>query len=107
MVYLPARGKVIMKRVSVRTQIPVFYLKEGKYFVCYTPAFDLAASGETLEEAKKSFDISYQLIIEETIKDGSLEEMLESYGWTKIRNKWSAPQVVGQESKDIQIPVHA
>jgi hypothetical protein len=96
-----------MKRVTIKTQIPVFYLKEGKNFICYTPAFDLAASGTTLEEARKSFDVSYQLIIEETVKSGTWEEMLQNYGWTKVKNKWSAPQVVGQESKDIQIPVHA
>ena len=96
-----------MKYVTVKTQISIFYLKEGKRFICYTPAFDLAASGDTLEEARKSFDISYQLIIEETVKRDTWEEMLQNYGWTKVRNKWSAPQVVGQESKDIQIPVHA
>lgn len=96
-----------MKHIAITTQIPVFYLKEGKFFVCYTPAFDLAASGKTLEEAKKSFDASYQLIIEEVVKDGSLEEVLEGYGWAKIKNKWSAPQVVGQESKDIKIPAYA
>ena len=73
-----------MKHLAIRTQIPVFYLKEGAFFVCYTPAFDLAASGETLEEAKKSFDVSYQLIIEEVVKDGSLEEVLQNYGWTKF-----------------------
>lgn len=96
-----------MRHVAIRTQIPVFYLKEGDLFVCYTPAFDLAASGESLEKAKQSFDTSYQLVIEEIVKDGSLEEVLEGYGWTKIKNKWSAPQIVGQESKDIQIPAHA
>ena len=96
-----------MKHVAIRTQIPVFYLKEGKHFICYTPAFDLAASGDTLEEAKKSFDVSYQVIIEETIKTGTMEDMLQNYGWTKIKNKWSAPQVVGQESKDIKIPAYA
>ncbi len=95
------------RKVTVTTQIPIFYLKEDKHFICYTPAFDLVASGETLEEARKSFDISYQMIIEETVKDGTWEEMLQNYGWTKIRNRWSAPQVVGQESKDIKIPVHA
>ncbi|MBI2094961.1 MAG: hypothetical protein HYT89_02205 [Candidatus Omnitrophica bacterium] len=94
-------------QITVKTQIPIFYLKEGKHFICYTPAFDLAASGETLEDAKKSFDTSYQLIIEETVKNGTVEEMLQNYGWTKVKNKWSTPQVVGQESKDIQIPVHA
>lgn len=96
-----------MKHITVKTQIPIFYLKEGKSFICYTPAFDLAASGDTLEEAKKSFDVSYQMIIEETVKDGTVEEMLQNYGWTKIHNKWAAPQVVGQESKDVQIPVPA
>jgi hypothetical protein len=69
-----------MKHVTVKTQIPIFYLKEGKHFICYTPAFDLAASGGTLEEARKSFDTSYQLIIEEAVKDGTWEKMLQNYG---------------------------
>ena len=96
-----------MKITSVQTEIPVFFLKEGETFICYTPAFDLAASGNTLEEAKKSFDTSCKLILETVIKDGTLDEVLQNYGWVKSKNRWSPPRLIGQESKDIQIPVHA
>ena len=96
-----------MKITNVHTEIPVFFLKEDDTFVCYTPAFDLAASGDTLEEAKKSFDISCKMILEEVVKKGALEEMLQNYGWVKLKSRWSPPQLIGQESKDILIPVHS
>ena len=96
-----------MKIAKIETQIPVLFLKEGEVFVCYTPAFDLAASGDTLEEAKASFDVSCKMILQEVVKDGTLETMLQNYGWVKSKAGWSSPKLIGQESKEVRIPIHA
>lgn len=45
----------MLKHTPVKVNIPVLYLKEGETFVCYSPAFDLAAHGDSFEDAEQSF----------------------------------------------------
>ena len=92
---------------SVKATIPVIYLKEGDTFICYSPAFDLVSHGDSFEDAEKSFWQSLKLFVEQVSKKETWPEVLREYGWEKVKKAWTPPRVIGQESKEIEIPLPA
>jgi len=95
----------MLKRTTIKASIPVIYLKEGETFICYSPAFDLAAHGDSFGDAAQSFTQSLKLFVEQVSKKGTWEEVLREYGWEKVKHEWNPPRIIGQESKEIEIPV--
>ena len=91
----------------IKTNIPVLFMREGDVFVCYTPAFDLAAHGDTFEDAKKSFEVTFKLFMREVTHMGTWSKVLKEYGWKKINKTFIPPQLIGQETRHIEIPVFA
>lgn len=91
----------------IQANIPVIYLREGDAFLVYTPALDLCAHGNDLEDAKKSFETSVDLFFEEAIKRNTLSEVLREYGWKEVKRKWIPPIVIGQYSQPIEISIPA
>ena len=96
-----------MKRTTIRANIPVLSLREGEAFLCYSPAFDLVAHGDSFEDAKRSFAQTLKLFIEEVSKKGTWEAVLGEYGWEKVKKDWTPPRIIGQESQAVEIPVPA
>lgn len=94
----------MMKQTTIKSSIPVIYLKEGDIFICYSPAFDLVAHGDSFEDAEKSFTASLRLFIEEVTRKGTWEDVLKESGWTKLKKAWSPPRIIGQGNKSIEIP---
>lgn len=97
----------MIKRATIKSSIPVIYMKEGDLFICYSPAFDLAAHGDSFEDAEKSFAVTLKLFVEEVTKKGTWEEVLEEYGWKKVRKEWNPPQIIGQRRKPVELPAIA
>lgn len=95
----------MLKQATIKANIPIIYLKEGESYVCYSPVFDLVAHGDSFEDAKQSFGRTLKLFVEQVSKKGTWAEVLEEYGWGKIRREWSSPRIIGQENKEIKIPV--
>jgi len=93
-----------MKKPFLEVSLPVSIFKEGKNFVVYTPALDLSTSGKNFEEAKKRFHEVVTLFIEETIKKGTLEEVLRESGWKKIEKGWLPPLLVAHGAEKIKVP---
>ena len=96
-----------MKHTTIQASIPVIYLKEGKAFLCYSPAFDLVAHGDSFEDAERSFARTLKLFIEQVSRKGTWEEVLKEYGWEKVKKAWSPPQIIGQGSKVVELSVPA
>ena len=92
-------------KVNISFALPVSFLKEGKYFIAYTPALDLSTSGKNLQEAKKRFGEAVQIFFEEIIEKGSLVEVLTGLGWQKIKKQWSPPMLITQETTNFKIPI--
>ena len=90
---------------TVKSQIQVLYLKEGDIFVCYSPAFDLAAHSDSFEDAEKSFAETLKLFMEEVTKKGTWEKVLQEYGWHKVKRGWVPPRVISRQNKSIEIPI--
>lgn len=93
------------KRTTIKSNIPVIYLKEGNIFVCYSPAFDLVAHGDSFEDAKKSFAMTLKLFMEEITKKGTWDQVLKEYGWEKVKREWNPPRIIGQQNKSVEIPI--
>ncbi len=96
----------MLKRTTIKANIAVIYLKEGEACICYSPAFDLTAHGDSFEDAERSFAQTLKLFIEQVSKKDTWEEVLREYG-KKIRHGWNPPRIIGQESKEVEIPVPA
>ena len=97
----------MIKRINIKTNIPVLYMKEGDIFVCFSPAFDLVAHGDSFEDAEKSFATTLKLFMEEVTKMGTWEQVLKECGWEKEKKEWIPPTIIRQRSKEIEIPAIA
>ncbi|OGF61276.1 hypothetical protein A2662_03585 [Candidatus Giovannonibacteria bacterium RIFCSPHIGHO2_01_FULL_45_33] len=86
-------------------QLPVSVFKEGKHFVAFTPALDLSTSGKTHEQAMERFSEIVEIFFAEIMKKGSMEEVLLSLGWEKIKKQWNPPNLISQESKQIKLAI--
>ncbi len=95
----------MLKQTTVKTNIPIIYLKEGRSYICYSPVFDLVAHGDSFEDAKQSFSHTLKLFVEQVSKKGTWAEVLREYGWGKVRREWNFPRIIGQENKEIKILV--
>lgn len=67
---------VKVKRLHLEVSLPVSILKEGKYFIAYSPALDLSTSAKSFEEAKKRFEEVVPIFFEELLEKGTVEEVL-------------------------------
>lgn len=91
--------------IKINFSLPVSFLKEGKYFVAYTPALDISTSGKTFEEAKKRFGEVVVIFFEELLQKGTLDKVLTELGWRKVQKTWSPPILVASEIKSFSIPL--
>jgi predicted RNase H-like HicB family nuclease len=94
-----------MKKIIMRANLPVIFLKEKGQFVAYTPALDLSTAGKTLAQAERRFAEAVMLFFEECQKMGTLNEVLRDLGWKKHRDAWNPPVVIARESRVMSIPL--
>ena len=80
----------------MQVNLPVSFLKEGAYYVAYTPALDLSSCGKTLKEAEKMFAEAVQLFFEELERMGTTDEVLSQLGWKKVKREWRSPTPIAQ-----------
>jgi len=94
-------------------RLTVQFLQEGDTIVAYCPSLDLSAQGASLEDAKKAFQETFELFIEELNKAGKLEDVLEECGWRKAEMpntkngspRWMPPRYIGNLEEEFSIPV--
>lgn len=98
---------VNLRRVNFKISLPISILKEGKYFIAYTPALDLSTSGKSFEQVKKRFEEVVQIFFEELLDRGTVDQVLTELGWQKIQKEWRPPVVISQESESFRIPLSA
>jgi hypothetical protein len=88
--------------------LPVFFLKEKKAFIAYSPAIDLSASGSSTSNAKKNFERTLAIFLEELLEHGTLEQVLKELGWFKQERQWQPPVKVSRmTSVAFRLPVPA
>lgn len=97
--------KAKVRKLYLRVSLPVSILKEGKYFIAYTPVLDLSTSARTFEKTKNRFEEIVRIFFEELLEKGTLDEVLSDLGWQKTKKEWVPPFVIAQESESFRIPL--
>lgn len=80
--------------ISVRVEI----FKEGDAYVALSPELNVSSFGETVDEAKKSLKEAVGAFIEECEAMGTLEEVLEESGFSRINNSWESRKPIIEEN---------
>jgi hypothetical protein len=96
------------KLKELKADIPVWFFKEGDSFIAYSPALDLSSCGDTEALARKRFTEDVNLFLAETVKMGTLDEVMEECGWRKVPNNqgW-LPPIYRSTEESITIPTGA
>lgn len=95
----------VIKKAKLQFSLPLSILKEGKYFIAYSPALDLSTSGKTFEQAKERFNEVIKIFFEELLEKGTVDQVLSELGWQKIQREWTPPVIVYHEPENFQIPI--
>ncbi len=82
--------------MNISARIEVF--KEGDVYVALSPELNVSSFGETIDDAKKSFKEALEAFIEECQEMGTLEEVLEESGFSKINNSWESRKPLVEEN---------
>ena len=90
-----------------KAKLPVQIFKQGRRFVAYTPLLDLSTSGRSEKEAKLRFHELVQIFFEELEQAGTVNEVLRSLGWQKVKSQWQPPKIIANESMSVSIPAIA
>ncbi|OGI61348.1 hypothetical protein A2645_00755 [Candidatus Nomurabacteria bacterium RIFCSPHIGHO2_01_FULL_39_9] len=80
----------MVKQLILTTKI----WKEGRWFVAYSPEFEVASQGKTKEEAEKNLKIAINLFLETAKKKGTLLQILKESGFIKEKNDWLMPSII-------------
>ncbi|NLI32915.1 MAG: type II toxin-antitoxin system HicB family antitoxin [Deltaproteobacteria bacterium] len=82
-----------MINLSVRIEL----FEEGDVYVALSPELNVSSFGDTIEEAKASLRQAIKLFIEECREMGTLEDVLEESGFSRIHDSWTSRKPVFQE----------
>lgn len=79
--------------------LQVVMMKERDTFVAYCPALDLSTCGSSEKHAKQMFEDAAGEFFRFCLGKGTLEEILQDYGWQKIETDketlpWMPPHIV-------------
>ncbi len=81
--------------MNLTVRIEVF--KEGDVYVALSPELNVSSFGDTVLEAKKSVKEAIEAFVEECDRMGTLEEVLEEAGFTKVDDSWKSRRPVAEE----------
>jgi predicted RNase H-like HicB family nuclease len=79
--------------ISVRIEI----FKEGDVYVALSPELNVSSFGDTIEDAKQSAKEAIEAFVEECERMGTLEEVLEESGFSKISDSWESRKPIAEE----------
>jgi len=82
--------------VNISVRIEIF--KEGDVYVALSPELNISSFGETIDDAKASFKEALEAFIEECQEMGTLEDVLEESGFSKINNSWESRKPLVEEN---------
>ena len=96
-----------IKMADFEAKIPVLLFEEGKKVIAYSPALDLSSCGDSEEQARQRFAEAAMIFLDEITEMGTLDEVLEEYGWQKIptKRRWAPPVYKGSIEEAVRIPI--
>jgi predicted RNase H-like HicB family nuclease len=81
-------------KISLRVEI----FKEGDTYVALSPELNVSSFGETIEGAKRSVREALEAFIEECESMGTLEDVLEESGFSKVNDAWASRKPLEEEA---------
>ncbi|MBA7541532.1 hypothetical protein ES705_33848 [subsurface metagenome] len=85
--------------LSVKVEI----FKEGDVYVALVPELNVSSFGKTVEEATVSIKEAVEAFIEECQEMGTLEEVLEEAGFSKIGDIWESRKPIAEQKMALMI----
>jgi len=82
-------------------KLPVIYMKEGNYFIAYSPALDLATQAKDMTTLKTRFNELITIFFEELFETNSFDDTLTTLGWQKKSNRWNPPVIIESGIQEI------
>ena len=80
-------------KLSVRIEV----FKESDVYVAVSPELNVSSFGETIEDARMSVKEAIEAFLEECEVMGTLEEVLEEAGFSKVNDSWKSRKPVSEE----------
>jgi len=80
-------------KLSVRIEV----FKESDVYVAVSPELNVSSFGETIEDARMSVKEAIEAFLEECEIMGTLEEVLEESGFSKVNDSWKSRKPVSEE----------
>jgi len=87
--------------MKILVKIEIF--KEEDTYVALSPELNVSSFGETIEDAKKSLKEAIEAFVEECERMGTLEDVLEESGFTKINDSWKPRKPVAKEDLAVAV----
>ena len=90
--------------------INVLRCQGTRQFIVQSPALDISSCGKTESQAIKMFGEAAQLLLSELQRIGTIDEVLEEMGWTKVRKPrvhWVPPELLHQKRVPLRVPAYA
>jgi len=84
-------GSVVKTPIRLKYQ-PLVWFHDGM-FIARTLPLDVVSAGKSKEEALRNLEEVVQIFIEETLKMGTLADILEETGYVKVGEVWEAPAI--------------
>lgn len=85
--------------ISVKVEI----FKEEDLYVAWSPELNVSSFGDTIEGARDSVKEAIEAFVEECNSMGTLEEVLEESGFSRIGDSWEPRRVVAEEDLSVAV----
>jgi predicted RNase H-like HicB family nuclease len=87
--------------MKIFARVEIF--KEGDVYVALSPELNVSSFGETIEEAKNSIKEAIEAFVEECEGMGTLEDVLEESGFSKVDDSWHSRKLIEEENLAIAL----
>jgi len=93
-------------KVEFVVSLPVFFKKEGRYFIACCPILDVWTQGESMPRAKQNIAEALQMFLIDCFERGTLERVLKESGFVPLKKDEgkSIKSIRGAEQISIPLP---
>jgi predicted RNase H-like HicB family nuclease len=83
-----------MTKISLKIEI----FKEDDVYVALSPELNVSSFGDTIEDAKGSVKEAIEAFLDECERMGTLKDVLEESGFSKLDDSWESRKPVAEEN---------
>jgi len=77
--------------------------KDGKQYVSFNPELEVASCGDSPEDAKNNLKEAIEGFIAVATQEGTLDSILESAGYVKVKKSWRDPYLVSMDRLSVSV----